>query len=253
MNAATPVLAAMLTLDLVANVGAQEAPPADKAPVRAPRFFDRPIDYWRRGTAEPKVPDSPSDWGQVVKLPDGTLAYHELPKPLVRVLEDPSRENIQMYFEWRMSRAKKILRAAELMKEYKGAAAPETPASDARPQADALVLAPPEATAAPPPEPEPFTVTYFHKQGCPPCDSQDAILAEWLKRRPQGKLAVIEFGTRPELWRAYQVRGTPSLVVEDAKSKKSVFLEGLSRGEALDGALEECQRSRESNSTKKEK
>jgi hypothetical protein len=271
MSRHTPLLAAAFALGVLGTGLAQDAP-AEKSPRRPTRFFDRPIDYWQSGAVfgeelgkDPKVPRKPeaagppSDWGQVVKLPDGTLAYQELPKPLVRILEDPSRENIRAYFEWRMSRARKVLRAAELMKEYKGAEAPVAQAGVEEPRAADRSTKPdkpaalPEPSVAAPAASSDFKVTYFHKQGCPHCDSQDAVLSEWLQARPQGRLEVVEFGTRPELWRAYQVRGTPSVVVEDAKSKKAVFLEGLSRAEALDRALDECRRPGEPNQIKKEK
>src|SRR5579863_9784243 len=89
-------------------VEAQEihAPPDEEprsaAPVR--RFFERPIDYWQRGLSYPEDPKlapqgsppgkpdpgrKPSEWGQIVKQSDGTVAYQELPRPLVDVLEDP--------------------------------------------------------------------------------------------------------------------------------------------------------------------
>lgn len=271
MNRSTPLVAAAFALGVIGTGMAQDAP-AEKSPGRAPRFFERPIDYWQSGAVfgegigkDPRVPrkpdasDPPSDWGQVVRLPDGTLAYQELPKPLVRILEDPSRENIRAYFDWRMSRAKKVLRAAELMKEYKGteaavaqAGVEEHRAADRSAKPDEPAASS-EPSAAAPAAPSDFKVTYFHKQGCPHCDSQDTVLAEWLRARPQGRLEVVEFGSRPELWRAYQVRGTPSVVVEDAKSKKAVFLEGLSRAEALDRALDECRRPSERNQIKKEK
>jgi hypothetical protein len=273
-------------LDLPARtLEAQEAALPGSRDASAPprRFFDRPIDYWRRGLLypeeaaadgkEPREPDrtppprkAQSDWGQVVRLPDGTLGYQDLPAPLVAVLDDPTPEKIRAYFDWRIRRTQKVLRAAELMKAFREASAP------AREEGAAL---PPEATAPPSPlgpregertprapkEPgqadlplgaEPFTLQYFHKAGCPHCDRQDLILSEWLKGRPEGRLETIDFGTRPELWQAYRVRGTPSLVIEDVRSKKAVFLEGLSRPEALDRALRESRAASPSPGEKKD-
>jgi hypothetical protein len=244
-----------------------DTPPKKEKPPIARRFFDRPIDYWGRGlefeddskgsektekSSEAKrVPKRPpSEWGQVVKLPDGTFSVHELPRPLVDVLENPSPENIRAYFAFRMDKTQKILRAAELMEEYR-ASVMGHPGKDGSQVTPAPSL-PHEATEGPPErplppvqsreavKPSPFTVTYFHKQHCPHCDTQDVILAEWLKDKPEGKLDVIEFGRMPELWRAYQVRGTPTLLIQDSASKQMAFLEGLSRAELLDRKLAEC-------------
>jgi thiol-disulfide isomerase/thioredoxin len=255
------VAAASFGSQLLAQDG--DAPVKKPAPVR--RFFDRPIDYWGRGLgyqeeskgAGEKPPElrpaparAPSEWGQVVTLPDGTLSYHELPRPLVDVLENPSPENIRAYFAFRLSKTQKILRAAELMKEYRasvggqaGESAPATPGAPpslreapGRPEEKLLQSSPAEK----PVKPSPFTVTYFHKKHCPHCDSQDVVLTEWLKDKPEAKLEVIEFGTKPELWQAYQVRGTPTLLIADSTTKETVFLEGLQRAEALDRSLGEC-------------
>lgn len=264
------LLWANLLLRLAMDLHAQEsvvAAPSEKAGPAVRRFFDRPIDYWQRGLGfdeetkvdpksdqgrerKPPAGAPAGDWGQVVKLPDGSLSIHELPRQLVDVLEDPSPGKIRAYFEWRLGRTGKILRAAELMKEYRNSGALKPGDGDrqgslailAHPKVQEIPASEPRAEA-PPPETlskSPFRVTYFHKQGCPHCDSQDVILTEWLKDKTEGKVQAVEFGMNPELWRAYQVRGTPSLVIEDIGTKKSVFLEGLTRPEALDRALLEC-------------
>ncbi len=275
VNRSGLVLAAAIVMHSLGELRAQDSPSKENSPVRTSRFFDRPIDYWQRGIGygkekgtdsredtkairKPEAVSPPSDWGQVVKLPDGSLAYHELPKPLVRVLEDPSPENIRGYLEWRMSRAQKILRAAELMKEFKGAAASKARADGERSQApplpaDSPVASNPPKSVAPDAATSAFSIKYFHKQGCPHCDTQDAILGDWLKDKPQGKLEIVEFGNRPDLWRAYGVRGTPSIVLEDSGTKRTVFLEGLSRAEGLDAALRECRAQGRAGTSSKEK
>jgi len=249
-------LAVPLEAQEQASVQAKESPP----PVR--RFFDRPIDYWQQGLSyeDEKKPasapgagqpgalpkHSPSDWGQLVKQADGTMAYHELPRPLIEVLEDPSPVKIRAYFEWKLARTQKILRAAEAMKEYK-AAQSEGPAPAPMPMAaPPLHLAPVDPGTprkAPSPSPVaspgkvPFTVTYFHRSGCPHCDTQDAILGRWLKDKPEATLVVVGFGEKPELWQRFRVRGTPSLVVEAVGSGHPVFLEGVSQDSDLGQAL----------------
>jgi hypothetical protein len=269
MNTPTPLFAAIVLASLSGGLRAQESEPQalPGKPVLVRRFFDRPIDYWGRGLAfeeeskasrtNEKPPESipgrssqPSDWGQMVQLPDGTHSYRELPGPLVELLENPTPQNIRAYFEFRMNRTQKILRAADLIKEYRAAlpelsegnVAPEAPATSARPRmaAEAAPGLLPAATPGGSAKGSPFTITYFHQRHCPHCDRQDVILAEWLKDKPEGKLEVIEFGTQPERWRESKIRGTPTLLMEDSRTKHTAFLEGLSRPEALDRILGEC-------------
>jgi hypothetical protein len=270
MSAVTPrrilVALALGLASLPCRLDAQEKPAGEPhdgpPPVR--RFFDRPIDYWQHGLIyldDPKQPSpssgstaqpggtskpAPSDWGQLVKQPDGTMAYHELPRPLVEVLEDPTPEKIRAYFEWKLARTQKILRAAEAMMEYK-ASLPEGPGpAGAMPpgaQVQAVPADPAPLRQSPSPAPAglpgkvPFTVTYFHRTGCSHCDTQDAILSRWLKDKPEAKLVVVAFGEKPELWQKYQVRGTPSLVIEASGREKPVFLEGVSQESELGQAL----------------
>lgn len=233
----------------------------------SPRFFDRPVDYWQRGLSyEPPAPVKAqdgrgdtgrssraagrNDWGQVVRQQDGSFAYYELPKPLVDVLEDPSPDKIRAYFEWKLGRTQKILRAAEAMKQYRAEVAPSpgtparedstTPAATAdEPRTSATIEKPAPAVAdgAIPSAKQAYSVTYFHRSGCHHCETQDSVLAAWLKDKPAVTLEVVEFGSKPELWRQYNVRGTPSLVIESKASRKSIFLEGLAREEVLNQAL----------------
>ena len=237
----------------------------------APRFFARPLDYWQHGlrypepapASVPNAPGTPGEWGQVVKLSDGSFSYQELPPALVRVLEQPTPEHIKAYFEWKLGRTRKILRAAELMKEYRTALAgsssgliPEDPAaflkaalaapglaSVAASDSPSPVSVPSAATLPSPPLPQssnparPFRVLYFRRDGCPPCTAQEPVLASWLGSKPEARLEKIAFGEQPELWRAHRVRGTPSLVLLDEETGQSVFREGLQDLAQLDTAL----------------
>ena len=83
-------------------------------------------------------------------------------------------------------------------------------------------------------------MTYFHRKNCPHCDTEDQILGQWLRGKPEGRLEVVEFGEKPELWRALGIRGTPSLAIQDPETKKTAFLEGVSGAPALERALAQC-------------
>jgi thiol-disulfide isomerase/thioredoxin len=239
-------------------------PPKPETPVPAGRFFDRPVDFWGMGSPAPASGRSPSGsplpggssasppnglhpWGRQIQMTDGSTRTEDLPPLLVQVLEDPSPDNIRAYFEWRADRARKILRAAQKLAEYRQALFPEVERPDhSAPQTDPGFPEPGAALGplAPAPDPagvpggtHPTLLLYFHRSGCSHCDTQDALLAQWLKERPEVTLQAIEFGTRPELWKAYQVRGTPSIVLVDRSGGASRFLEGVAGPTDLNRAL----------------
>ena len=229
------------------------------APKPVRRFFDRPIDLWRTGLefrsgsekaredGKAAPPPGGEDWGQIVRLPDGQMAYRELPKPLVRLLEDPSTEHVRAYFDWRLERARKILRAAERVKEYRESQALGNYGPVARSGTDARVperSIKTEGQDVAPMAQSPPTVLYFHQAGCLHCDRQDRVLKTWLTDGALVKLEVVEGGTRPELWQKYRIRGTPSLAFLPPDGGAHVLVEGFADRDRLDGALQACRSSR---------
>ena len=251
------ILATLLASSFGLRAMAQETV---KETSKAHRFFDSPVDFWRRGiklapketpqgekghAGQPERPapgGDPSDWGFSVKLPSGQTAYQTLPERLVQVLEDPTPEKVQAYFEWRLKRTAKILRAAEAIKEYRqellGPPARDE-ASPPSPERPDQVGAPTPLSAKPPQgrSSSSIRLTYFHKKDCPHCDTQDVVLIKWLGRHPDAELQVIEFGERPELWQKHRIRGTPTIVVEDRTGGRPLVLEGLADEKRLDAAL----------------
>lgn len=221
------------------------------APVH--RFFDRPVDLWRSGLELQNAPEKVrgkervgDDWGQIVRLPDGQMAYRELPQPLVRLLEDPSPANVRAYFDWRLERTRKILLAAERVKEYRGSQAPGRPGPLAQPAPAPLIPKPPpraERQEGAPTAEALTSVLYFHEARCAHCDRQDRVLGPWISDQAAVKLEVVEGGTRPELWRKYRIRGTPSLVFLPASGGEHVLVEGFADQERLERALKECRNS----------
>lgn len=236
--------------------GAQDEAAARKEPPSKPsfRFFEKPVDLWQtgrgtregnrtRGDSQTQSKPPAGDWGQVVRTPSGDLVLRELPEPLVAVLEDPSPENIRAFFEWRLGKARKILKAAQKIKEFRPAMPREAEMEEKGRPAKPVPTPPAEMPSLPKggvpggSSPKPgVQVTYFHKTGCPPCDAQDGILKEWLKDKPRAGLDIVEFGTQSELWREHQVRGTPSLLIRDPGTGRTAFLEGLSDRRKLDEA-----------------
>lgn len=255
MNAQTWGWACALVASYPGLVSAQNPGQADERDTAKPvrRFFDRPVDLWRSGlnfenaTGKPPEKDKAGDeWGQIVRLPDGQMAYRELPKPLVKLLDDPSPENVRAYFDWRLERTRKILLAAERVKDYRDSQAPERPGPEAQPAPSPLTQEPKPRAEKPDGAPaagSPLTMLYFHQAGCAYCDRQDRVLGTWIQEGAPVKLEVVEGGTRPELWGKYRIRGTPSLVFLPAGGGEHLLVEGFADQERLNLALKECRKS----------
>ena len=81
------------------------------------------------------------------------------------------------------------------------------------------------------------TVDAFHRTTGPHCVSQDGVLAQWLPKHPGIRLGVVLPEERPELWKAYGVRGTPTLVLRSPTGREEVLVGRKSEAE-LDAALQ---------------
>lgn len=205
------------------------------------RFFQKPVDLWNAGLATLQVPatssneDAPSSrvairenvWAQPIRTPDGSWMIYVPPKPVLDFLENPSEGTAKAYLGWKREQSEKLRKAMALLARIKDSemprSGPDNPSDQAMPTA-----APPGFT---------FRMTYFKKPACPHCISQDAVLAAWLKHRPQGKVEVLLPGEREELWKAYDVRGTPTLVLECGSPARKVVLIGLQSEAALESVL----------------
>lgn len=214
-----------------------------QSPKEAPgRYFSKPVDFWKAGislksppqllpatsdTAPTRVAIRESVWAQPIRTPDGNWMVYVPPKQVLDFLESPSEESARAYLAWKAEQTEKLRHAMLLLAKMKDTSASPSPQE-----------APGGNGATKPAQPDfPFRVTYFKKPSCPHCVSQDAIFAEWLARRSVGKLDVVLPGERPELWKTYQVRGTPTLVLEaEGRGRKEVLV-GLQSEEALEATL----------------
>jgi hypothetical protein len=251
------------------DVWGQEAEKASKSEERtsltAIQFFEKPVDFWGTGRPKPEQATAKTSsegslretiWAEPTRLPDGRYAIYVPPKPVLDFLEDPTPDNLKGYLAWKKERAEKLRRALHLLEEHRANAVPTTKAvfagtptkvdsqdtrgltsRGASPSSQDPADLPRAKSAAP--NDERFLVTYFHKKGCPHCDTQDAVLAEWMKRHPEGKLRVLEFGESPELWTSLGIVGTPALLLSDAEGKRSILLQGLAQESRLENALAE--------------
>jgi hypothetical protein len=207
------------------------------------RYFAKPFDLWKSGLSYEAGPKSPGDaetlpprvalresvWAQPVRTPDGTWMIYVPPRQVLDFLESPSEETARAYLSWKEGQTQKLRKAMEILARVKERGAPGS-----LPQAGVSTAS---AGGASPPPDLPYRITYFKRPSCPHCASQDAVLAEWRKRRPSGTLDVVLPGERAELWQAYGVRGTPTLVVEVGGRNQKQILVGLQSAEALDGVL----------------
>ena len=245
MRKLAPALVLGLVLASPRLGAAQEVAPDPKGQIAKEgpgRYFSVPVDFWKAGitlksppqllpatpeTAPTRVAIRESVWAQPIRTPDGNWMVYVPPKQVLDFLETPSEESARAYLAWKAEQTEKLRHAMLLLAKMKDASA--SPSPQEAPGGKAA------AKAAPPDFP--FRVTYFKKPSCPHCVSQDAILAEWLTRRSAGKLEVVLPGDRPELWKTYQVRGTPTLVLEaEARGRKEVLV-GLQSDEALEATL----------------
>lgn len=234
-------VAALVSVVLLASPGrgtAQEA--TAEAPKQAVgRYFGKPVDFWRTGTSLPTKPHSAATgepgpsrlavrenvWAQPIRTPDGNWIIYVPPKQVLDFLESPTEETARAYLAWKAEQTAKLRDAMVLLAKMKPAKGEPLEAPSDKP------------TIKPAPADTSFRITYFKKPSCPHCVSQDAILTEWLARRTLGRLDVVLPGEQPQLWKDYQVRGTPTLVLEASSQSRKVVLVGLQSENALEAAL----------------
>lgn len=232
-----------LLLALASQGQSQEASP-DRPKEGTGRYFSKPIDFWKAGLRRDSAPrasealESVPDrvavrenvWAQPVRTPDGSWMIYVPPKLVLDFLETPTEESGRAYLAWKAEQSEKLRKAMLLLAQLK------EPSGTVE-----AVLAPSEkaaaASLAPAPADFPFRITYFKKPSCPHCVSQDAVLSGWLPQRPSGTLTVVLPGERPELWNAFQTRGTPTLVVQAGTPVRTEVLVGLQPAKALEAAL----------------
>jgi hypothetical protein len=219
---------------------AQE-PPTEKPRNDSGRYFRRPVDLWESGLAVNRVPPPPGTeesppsrvtireniWAQPIRTPDGSWMIYVPPKQVLDFLESPSEDTAKAYLGWKRDQAEKLRKAMVLLSRIKESASPATDGG----------ASPDPIKAAAVPQDFLFRMTYFKKPFCPHCVSQDAVLSGWLKSRPLGKLEVVQPGEREELWKAYDIRGTPTLVLEGGTPPRKLLLIGLQTEAALEAAL----------------
>jgi glutaredoxin len=241
----TPMLASTWLAFVPFGQATAQERPGEKPRYEAGRYFTRPIDLWNAGLsydpaprpsgeAEPlpsRVAVRESIWAQPIRTPDGSWMIYAPPKPVLNFLESPSEETAKAYLSWKQEQTDKLKKAMTLLARVRepGAAGPA-------PLAEVPAVPGGNKSLAHDP---PFRITYFKKPSCPHCVSQDAVLAQWQKRRPGGTVDIVLPGDRPELWKAYGVRGTPTLVVEvgiGSRDRKEILV-GLQSEEALEAVL----------------
>ncbi len=199
-----------------------------------------PIDYWGKGppAAKPKaeilapevgpakIQVRETVWAQPIRTPDGSWMLYVPPKPVLDFLEDPSEGTAKAYLAWKTEQAEKMVRAMAILARVKEA--PPTPAKTEK--------GPPEAGSEDAPGTGSLTLVYFKKPSCPYCISQDQVLAQWLPKHPEIRSEPVLPGERPELWKAYGVRGTPTLVLRSEAGKEEVLV-GMTAEPQLEAAL----------------
>lgn len=242
MNVVIEACAFLLMATAIAVSQDNGTPKPDASAREACRYFDRPIDYWRSGGSAkpaPKLEREPHSisgrvefrenvWAQPIKTPDGSWVVYVPPPAVLDFLESPTEESAKAYLTWKNQQAERLKQAMALLARVRG-------------DSDSGKAEEPKEPTTPGPDPESsrssFVITYFHQEKCQHCVAQDAVLAQWLRKHPEGKLDLVERGDRPELWKEKQIRGTPTLILSDPASGKSDVLVGLRSLEALNEGL----------------
>jgi hypothetical protein len=205
------------------------------------RYFSKPVDFWKSGASlapahraheasEPapeRVAVRDNVWAQPVRTADGSWMIYVPPRQVLDFLESPTEETARAYLTWKAGQTEKLRKAMVLLAKIKDSGPPEA----------ANASSDENRAAMPAPQDLRFKITYFKKPSCPHCVSQDGVLSGWLERRTLGQLDVVQPGERPELWKAYQVRGTPTLVLEVEDQSRKAVLVGLQSAQALEAAL----------------
>lgn len=227
------ILGVLVITSIGARASAQESR-ADTARLSSP------IDFWGKGATNEKNNTSGSAvaevgpgkillretvWAQPIRTPDGNWMLYVPPKPILDFLENPTEETAKAYLAWKKEQADKLGRAMLLLGRLKESAAPSK-TDDAGdkgelPQKEEDIHA---------------SLIYFKKPTCPHCVSQDAVLAQWLKKHSGLRSQIVLPGEQPELWKSYAVRGTPTLVLRALGGKEEVLV-GLQSEAQLDAAL----------------
>lgn len=197
-----------------------------------------PIDFWGRGipaekprseileVGPGKIKIRETVWAQPIQTPDGSWMLYVPPKPVLDFLENPTEGTAKAYLAWKSDQADKIARAMALLGRVKAANAnlpkPDPGPGEGRSDADL-------GTGS-------VTLVYFKKPSCPHCISQDQVLAQWLPKHPSVRVDPVLPNERPELWKSYGIRGTPTLIVRSEAGKEGVLV-GLQSEAQLEAAL----------------
>jgi len=196
-----------------------------------------PIDYWGKGTPAPKpktetltpeigpakIQVRETVWAQPIRTPDGSWMLYVPPKPILDFLENPTEDSAKAYLAWKKEQAEKLGSAMLLLGRLKEPAA-VAKADGAGPKGEEVRK---DSGAS---------LIYFKKPSCSHCISQNAVLGQWLPKYPDLRSQIVLPGEQPELWTAYAVRGTPTLVLRAADGKEETLV-GLQSEAQLDAAL----------------
>lgn len=149
----------------------------------AGQFFDRPdVDFWGTRKSSATTETAPS-WAEPGHVP---------PAPVVRLLDNPTRENALAYLKWQEDRLARLRAALKAIGEV--GPSQKSPAPDEKPPGRSS------------------EILYFSQDHCPFCQEQDRQLeGADLHGRTLRRLTPER---EPELWKRYRVTASPTLVID---------------------------------------
>lgn len=167
------------------------------------------VDYWGDRQAARKKPliKEESLWA------DRTGGYTP-PKQVLQFLEEPTKENARAYLAWQQERMNRLKAASEVLREV---------VEESRPKSTG-----------------PIEILYFKRDDCPYCKDEDQVITALVKANPEIKVRTLMPKDEPALWREYDIKVVPSLVVTGKKSK--VLIRGFVPRDDLVQILQEVNR-----------
>jgi len=194
--------------------GTSTADDTDSAPPPAPspRFFGKEyIDYWNSPrpekaespkTAAPSADPSAAQkrWSEPAVSEDGSIQTYHPPKQVAELLENPTEENARAYLDWQRERMRRIQEAQRILEEVKLKLAIEETSKRIKQTGVSTRL------------------DLYVQKGCPHCETQKSILAEFVQRMPEVAVRTVELTENPKLVRELSIESVPTMVLSVGQS-----------------------------------
>jgi hypothetical protein len=73
------------------------------------------VDYFGHPEIVKDLKQTPFDWRDVTRDPQGQTIVYTPPVPVINLLENPTRENAKAYLDWQRQKVQRIMKAQEMI------------------------------------------------------------------------------------------------------------------------------------------